>query len=108
MASIPYVTDDTFQRDVLEAEKPVLVDFTADWCPPCRAIAPVLESIQAERDDLRIVKLDFDTQKDTALRYGVQSLPTMILFRDGGEAARIVGAGPKPALLARLEPALAA
>ncbi len=106
MAALPAVTDHTFQAEVLEAERPVLVDFGADWCPPCRAIAPVLEAIAAERDDLRILTLDTDRNTATAARYGVQGLPTLILFRNGQEAARIVGALPKARLIAALEPAL--
>ncbi|HEV2813759.1 MAG TPA: thioredoxin [Solirubrobacteraceae bacterium] len=106
MASLPAVTDHTFQAEVLESDVPVLVDFGADWCPPCRAIAPVLESIAAERDDLRIVTLDTDANPATAAAHGVQGLPTLILFRGGHEAARVVGAFPKGRLLAALEPAL--
>ncbi len=106
MASLPAVTDSTFQAEVLEAEVPVLVDFGADWCPPCRAIAPVLESLAAERDDLRIVTLDVDHNTATAASYGVQGLPTLILFRHGREAARVTGALPKTRLVAALEPAL--
>ena len=106
MASLPAVTDNSFQADVLESDVPVLVDFGADWCPPCHAIAPVLESIAAERDDFRIVTLDTDRNVSTAAAYGVQGLPTLILFRDGREATRVVGAFPKGKLLATLEPAL--
>ena len=107
MATLPNVTDATFTSEVLESDVPVLVDFGADWCPPCRAIAPVLESVAAERDDLRIVTLDTDQNATTAATYGVQGLPTLILFRGGQEAARIVGALPKGRLVAALEPALA-
>ncbi len=92
MAALSAVADHDFQADVLEADVPVLVDFGADWCPPCRAIAPVLEAVAAEREDLRIVTLDTDRNPGTAARYGVQGLPTLILFRHGQEAARIVGA----------------
>lgn len=107
MAALATVEDATFQRDVLESDVPVLVDFGADWCPPCRAMAPVLESLAAERDDLRIVTLDVDRNTAAAASYGVQGLPTLILFRHGREAARVVGALPKGRLVAALEPALA-
>ena len=105
---IPYVTGDNFAAEVLEAEQPTLVDFTAAWCPPCRAVAPVLDQIEAERDDLRIVKVDVDQDPQTAARYGILSMPTFLLFRHGQEVARVVGAAPKQRLLAQLEPALTA
>jgi thioredoxin 1 len=108
MAGIPEVTDATFQAEVLDSEIPVLVDFGADWCPPCRALAPVLATIAAEREDFRVVALDVDANVLTAARYQVQGLPTLILFGGGRPIARIVGALPKPRLLAALEPALAA
>src|SRR5687767_15156999 len=108
MSAVSHVTDSTFSGEVLEADKPVLVDFTADWCPPCHALAPVLDAIAAERDDLRIVKLDVDDNQQTAAEYQVRGLPTLVLFRDGREAARVIGAQPKARLLDALEPALAA
>ncbi|HEX8083292.1 MAG TPA: thioredoxin [Solirubrobacteraceae bacterium] len=97
MAALPALTDNDFRAEVLESDLPVLVDFGADWCPPCRAIAPVLEAVAAERDDLRIVAVDTDANTTTAARFGVQGLPTLILFRHGQEAARIVGAAPRAA-----------
>ena len=100
------VTDTNFQAEVLESEKPVLVDFWAPWCGPCRVVAPVLEEIAGERDDLRIVKLNVDDNQQTAAQYQVLAIPTMILFRNGAEAKRIVGALPKRRLEAELEPAL--
>ena len=103
---IPYVTADTFTAEVLEADTPTLVDFTASWCPPCRAVAPVLDQIDAERDDLRIVKVDVDEEQSIAARFGILSMPTFLLFRHGQEVARVVGAAPKARLLAQLEPAL--
>ena len=102
------VTDTTFQAEVLESETPVLVDFWAAWCGPCRVVAPILEEIASERDDLRIVKLDVDANQQTAAQFGILAIPTMVLFRNGAEAARIQGAMPKKRLEAQLEPALAA
>jgi thioredoxin len=99
---VPTVTDDAFAAEVLEAEQPVLVDFTAAWCPPCRVMKPVLAELAAERPELRVVQLDVDTEQRTAARYGVLSMPTFILFRDGREVTRLVGARPKRRLEAEL------
>ena len=101
------VTDTTFQAEVLEADKPVLVDFWAAWCGPCRLIAPILEEIAAERDDLEIVKMDIDANPQIPAQLGILAIPTMILFRDGAEATRIQGAKPRTRVEAELEPALA-
>ena len=105
--SITEVTDTTFQAEVIESETPVLVDFWAPWCGPCRLVAPILEEIAAERDDLRIVKLNTDENMHTAADYSVLAIPTLILFRNGAEATRIQGAQPRKRLEAQLEPALA-
>jgi thioredoxin 1 len=102
MTQIPTVTDDGFAAEVLESERPVLVDFTAAWCPPCRVMKPVLSELAAERDDLRIVQLDVDEHQRTAAEYGVLSMPTFILFRDGHEVQRLVGARPRRRLEAEL------
>ena len=106
--NINEVTDTTFQAEVLESDTPVLVDFWAAWCGPCRVVAPILEEIASERDDLRIVKLDVDANQQTAAQFGILAIPTMVLFRNGAEAKRIQGALPKKRLEAQLEPALAA
>ena len=107
MADITAVTDNNFQAEVIESDTPVLVDFWAPWCGPCRVVAPVLEEIASERDDVRIVKLNVDENQQTAAQYEVLSIPTMILFRDGQIATKVVGALPRKRLEAQLEPALA-
>lgn len=106
-ANIIEVTDTNFQAEVLEADTPVLVDFWAPWCGPCRMVAPVLEEIAGERDDLKIVKLNVDDNQQTAAQFEVLSIPTLILFRHGAPAAKVIGALPKRRLEAELEPALA-
>jgi thioredoxin 1 len=102
-------TEATFEQDVIERSRqlPVVVDFWAAWCGPCRVIAPILEEIAAERDDLRIVKMDIDANPQTPASLGILAIPTMILFRDGAEATRIQGSKPRKRLEAELEPALA-
>jgi thioredoxin 1 len=101
------VTDSNFQAEVLESAEPVLVDFWAPWCGPCRVIGPHLEELDAERDDLRVVKLNVDENPQTAATYSVMSIPTMLLFKNGQLAHQIVGALPKHRLVQELEPALA-
>jgi thioredoxin 1 len=101
------VTDTTFQAEVIESDTPVLVDFWAPWCGPCRVVAPVLEEIAGERDDLRIVKLNTDENPQTAQAFQVLSIPTMILFRNGQPVKKVIGAYPKRKLVQELEPALA-
>ena len=106
--AITDVTDNNFQAEVLEADTPVLVDFWAPWCGPCRVIAPSLEEIAEEKDDLRIVKLNVDDNQTTAARYQVMSIPTLILFKGGEPAHQIIGAMPKSRLVQEIEPVLAA
>ena len=105
---LPDVTDGTFQSDVLESEQPVLVDFWAPWCGPCRVVHPILEEMAAERDDLHIVSINVDENQETAARFEVLSIPTLILFKGGEVAKKVIGAYPKHKLEAELEPALAA
>lgn len=107
MGAINEVTDNNFQAEVIESTEPVLVDFWAPWCGPCRAVGPVLEEIAGERNDVKIVKLNIDENQQAAAQFGVISIPTMILFKNGGEAHRVVGAYPKAKLLSELEPNLA-
>jgi thioredoxin 1 len=102
------VTDDNFQAEVLESDGAVLVDFWAPWCGPCRIIAPHLEDLDAEREDLRVVKLNVDENPQTAARYNVLSIPMLLLFKHGQVAHQIIGALPKNRLVQELEPALAA
>jgi thioredoxin 1 len=102
------VSDDDFETQVIQAVSPVLVDFWAAWCGPCKMIAPVLETIAAEHGDkVTINKLDVDSNPNTAMRYGVQSIPTLILFKEGREIERVVGFLPKDRLWAKLSPHLA-
>ena len=89
------VTETTFDEQVLKAEKPVIVDFWAEWCGPCHAIAPILEKIA---DELTLVKVNIDEEQGLAMRYGIQSIPTVVLFKDGQPAAAAIGAQPKTAL----------
>jgi thioredoxin 1 len=103
-ANTPAVTDETFGSDVLQADTPVLVDFWAEWCGPCRQVAPILEEIAGEhREKLRIVKLNVDENPRTAATYGVTSIPTMNVYQGGQVVKTIVGAKPKAMLLKDLE-----
>jgi thioredoxin 1 len=101
------VTDDNFQAEVLESETAVLVDFWAPWCGPCRIIAPSLEELNDEMDNLRVVKLNVDENQQTAAQYDVMSIPTLIVFKNGQPAKKIIGAMPKKRLEQEIEPALA-
>jgi thioredoxin 1 len=108
MANIGDVTDGDFQKLVLEADAPVLVDFWAEWCVPCHMVSPVVEEIGVEKAEaLRVAKLNIDDNPEVTRKYGVMSIPSLILFVGGEEVARVVGARGKDALLKELDPHLA-
>ena len=93
------VTEQSFEQEVLQSDTPVIVDFWAEWCGPCHAVSPVLDKIVDERNgDLKLVKVNIDEEQGLAMRFGVQSIPMMILFKEGQPAAAAVGAQPKSAL----------
>lgn len=104
MSEIMTATDAEWDK-VLSSDKPVLVDFWADWCVPCHMVSPIVEEIGREKSDvMSVAKLNVDDNPQTARRYGVMSIPTLILFKDGQEAARVVGAQPKESILSQIEP----
>jgi thioredoxin 1 len=104
MAKAIEVTDSTFEQEVLRSTQPVLVDFWAVWCGPCRAVAPVVEEIAGDYEGkLKVMKLDVDDNPRTAGAYGVQSIPTLLVFKDGKPAERIVGAVPKKVIVDKLQ-----
>jgi thioredoxin 1 len=100
------VTENTITAEVLESEQPVLVDFTAAWCPPCRVMNPILDEMAADRDDLKIVSVDVDTEQALAVQYGVLGMPTFMLFQHGAPIASHVGARPRKRLELELGEAL--
>jgi thioredoxin 1 len=103
------VTDQDFEDRVLKSDEPVLVDFWAEWCVPCHMVSPVVEEIGQEKGvNLRVAKLNIDENPEITRRYGVMSIPTLMLFKDGEEKARVVGARGKEALLREIDPHLAA
>ena len=107
MANIGEVNDQEFQTKVLDSETPVLVDFWAEWCVPCHMVSPVVEEIGQEKGErLNVVKLNIDDNPDATRRYGVMSIPSLILFKGGEEVARVIGARPKDAILNDVDPHL--
>ena len=107
MGNTVVVTDATFESDVINSETPVLVDFWAEWCGPCKMIAPILDEISTEMEGQIVIgKLDVDANPSTAMSYGVMSIPTLLLFKGGEPVERIVGYNPKPQLVGKIEPHL--
>lgn len=102
------LTDATFDQEVIKATTPVVVDFWATWCGPCKMIAPILEEVATELDGkIKVTKVDVDSNTKTAGRYNIQSIPSLIIFKNGQEVDRVIGAMPKSALVARLNKAIA-
>jgi thioredoxin 1 len=101
------VTDATFEADVLKSDKPVIVDYWAEWCGPCRQVAPVLEEIAKEHDEIQVVKLNVDDNPKVSRQYGIMNIPTLSVFQGGEVVKEIVGAKPKSALLRDLAEFLA-
>ena len=109
MAHPTDITDETFQAEVIESDVPVLVDFWADWCAPCKIIAPIVEDLASEYDGkIKFAKLDVDSNPKAAQEYGVRGIPTLLIFRGGSPVDQVVGAVPKATLKNRLDLALAA
>jgi thioredoxin 1 len=107
MSKPVHITDSSFDAEVLKSDVPVLTDFWAEWCGPCKVIAPILEQIAEEYDGrIKITKIDVDQHNHTAIQHGVQSIPTLILFKNGQTVERLVGSMPKDKLLARILPHL--
>ncbi|HVM90963.1 MAG TPA: thioredoxin [Verrucomicrobiae bacterium] len=101
-------TDSNFETDVLKSDVPVLVDFWAEWCPPCKLMGPIIEQLSEEVDGakMKIGKLDVDANQAISMKYGIMSIPTMLVFKNGEIAGKIVGAMPKEALVEKLQPFL--
>ena len=93
------ITKENFQAEVLNSDKPVLVDFWATWCGPCRMVAPIVDEIAEEREDIKVCKIDVDEQPELAATYQVMSIPTLLVFKDGQVTAKSIGAKPKTQLL---------
>ena len=103
MSSVKYVTEQDFQQEVINADVPVLVDFTADWCQPCKMIAPIVEQLAGEWDGkVKVVKLDADQNPGIMMQYGVMGIPTLMLFKGGDIKERITGFTPKEKLAAKV------
>ena len=101
--SVVNLTMENFQREVLNSEKPVLVDFWASWCGPCRMVSPLVDQIAAENEEVKVGKVDIDAQPELASAFRVMSIPTLMVFKDGKLSKAVVGARPKAAILAMLD-----
>jgi thioredoxin 1 len=100
-------TDDNFQEEVLNSNQPVLVDFWAEWCAPCRALGPVIDELSGEYEGkVKIGKMDIDTNRDAAIKYGIQSIPSIIIFKDGEVLNKFVGISPKDELVSAIDAAM--
>ena len=107
MTAPQHVTDSDFEQEVLESETPVLVDFWAEWCAPCKMVAPILDDLSQEYDGkIKFTKVDVDTNPQTAMKYGIRSIPTLLVFKGGSPVDQVVGAVPKAVLKKRLDSAL--
>jgi thioredoxin 1 len=100
--SVAVVTSENFHSQVLDSEKPTVVDFWAPWCGPCRAVAPVIQELAEQRDDVQFVKVNVDDNPALSAQYGIQSIPTLVIIKDGEEATRLIGAHPKRNIEAQL------
>lgn len=100
--SVMNITKNNFQEEVINSEKPVLLDFWAEWCGPCRMMSPVVDEISEERSDIKVGKINVDEQQELAAKFGIMSIPTIVVMKDGKIVNQSVGAGPKSRILAML------
>ena len=101
--AVVHITNETFEKEVTQAEGKVLVDFWASWCGPCRMLGPVIDQLGSELTDVKVCKIDVDANQDLAAKYKVETIPTLVVFEGGKEVKRSVGVQPKPAILAMLK-----
>lgn len=102
-SKVVYVNESTFEAEVLNSDKIILIDFYADWCAPCNMLAPTIDEISIERNDIKVVKINVDESEDLAIEYGAISIPTLVIMKDGVEKNRIIGLVPKEEILSALE-----